>query len=126
MGKGFSLAIVFCWLTFHLAHFSSGIKNGVFTVQPHPLDNDKQYIYYQLKLVGTDICGRSAYQVRNIIIAANSTTSTTGPNRSSKREALRRQVDLPAAEDSYQTLMKYRRYGAESGPEDAPLTGLRK
>lgn len=108
---------------------SSGVKNGVFKVQPHPLDNDKQFIYYQLKLVATDLCGRSAYQVRNILISSDSASDAAAQRQTSRRERRRKmevRLSQLSPEESYRMLMRYRRMGrrSETGPEHAPAANF--
>lgn len=52
----------------HFYENFQGVKNGVFNVEPHGLTSSEQFIFYEIKLVGTDLCGRSNFAVRNVLV----------------------------------------------------------
>jgi hypothetical protein len=54
----------------HFYQSYPGVKSGSFVTEPHPLSSTEQFIYYEIKLVGTDGCGRSSFAYRNVLIGA--------------------------------------------------------
>ncbi|KAI9016642.1 Sorbosone dehydrogenase-domain-containing protein [Hyaloraphidium curvatum] len=52
----------------------NGIVRGSFQTLAHPLDSQDQYYYYQIRLVGTDQCGRQDWDTVSVVLP-----STYGP-----------------------------------------------
>lgn len=63
---------------------------GSFQILPHPTDSPQQYYYYQIKLVGTDKCGRQDWDTISVVLP-----STYGPAGLNGLSICGRLVDEP-------------------------------